>query len=60
MEVIHNILIEFGVPMKMVRIVKICVNETVDKHLLHKFFIQNDSKQKLKLKAIAVTSRGGP
>jgi hypothetical protein len=27
-EVLHNILIEFGVPMKLVRLIKMCLNET--------------------------------
>jgi hypothetical protein len=26
-EVLYNILIEFGVPMKVVRLIKICINE---------------------------------
>jgi hypothetical protein len=37
-EVLYNILIEFGVPMKLVRLIKMCLNETyrkvrVGKHL---------------------------
>jgi hypothetical protein len=27
-EVLYNILIEFGVPLKLVRLIKMCVNET--------------------------------
>jgi hypothetical protein len=27
-KVLHNILIEFGVPMKLVRLIKMCLNET--------------------------------
>jgi len=27
-EVLHNILIEFGIPMKLVRLIKMCLNET--------------------------------
>jgi hypothetical protein len=39
-EVLYNILIEFGVPMKLVRLVKMCLNETcgkvrIGKHLYH-------------------------
>jgi hypothetical protein len=29
-EVLYNILIEFGVPMKLVRLIKICLNETIN------------------------------
>jgi hypothetical protein len=37
-EVLYNILIEFGVPMKLVRLIKMCLNETygtvrIGKHL---------------------------
>ena len=28
MEVLYNILIEFGVPMKLVRLIKMCLTET--------------------------------
>jgi hypothetical protein len=49
-EVLYNILIEFGVPMKLVRLIKMCLNETyikvcVHKHLSESFPIQNDLKQ---------------
>jgi len=27
-EVLHNILIEYGIPKKLVRLIKMCVNET--------------------------------
>jgi hypothetical protein len=30
-EVFYNILIEFGVPMKLVGLIKICLNETIVK-----------------------------
>jgi hypothetical protein len=46
----HNILIEFGVPMKLVRLINTCLNETysevrIDKYLPEKFSIQNGLKQ---------------
>jgi hypothetical protein len=46
MEVLYNILIEFGIPMNLVRLVKMCVNATysivrVGKHLSDKFRIKN-------------------
>jgi len=30
-EVLHNILIDFGIPMKLVRLIKMCLNETYSK-----------------------------
>jgi hypothetical protein len=49
-EVLCNILIEFGVPMKLVRLIKMCLNETyskvhIGKHLSESFCIQNGVKQ---------------
>jgi hypothetical protein len=49
-EVLYNILIEFGVPMKAVRLIKMCLNDTyseirIGKHLSDSFPIQNDLKQ---------------
>jgi hypothetical protein len=49
-EVLYNILIEFGIPMKLVRLIKICLNETyskvrIGKHLSDSFPIQNCLKQ---------------
>jgi sorting nexin-29 len=45
-EVLYNILIEFGVPMKLVRLIKMCLNETyskvcIGKHLSDSFPIKN-------------------
>jgi hypothetical protein len=49
-EVLYNILIEFGVPMKLVRLIKMCLNETyskvcIGKRLSDRFPIQNGLKQ---------------
>jgi hypothetical protein len=49
-EVVYNILIEFGIPMKVVRLVKMCLNETysrvrVGKHLSNTFPIKNGLNQ---------------
>ena len=49
-EVLYNILIEFGIPMKLVRLIKICLNETcgrveVGKHLSDMLPITNGLKQ---------------
>jgi hypothetical protein len=50
-EVVYNILLEFGIPKKLVRLIKMCLNETystvpVGKLLSDKFPIQNLLKQK--------------
>jgi hypothetical protein len=49
-EVFYTILIEFGIPMQLVRSIKMCVNETyrkvrISKHLSDNFLIQNGLKQ---------------
>jgi hypothetical protein len=49
-EDLYNILLEFGVPQKLVRLIKMCLNETyskvrIGKHLSDKFPIQNVLKQ---------------
>ena len=46
----YNILIEFGIPMKLVSLIKMCMNETysrdwVGKHLSDMFPIKNGLKQ---------------
>jgi sorting nexin-29 len=48
-EVLYNILLEFGVPMKLVRFIKMCLNETyskirIGKRLSDSFLIQNGLK----------------
>ena len=47
----YNILIEFGIPVKMVNLIKMCLNENysrvrVGKHLCHIFPIMNGLKPK--------------
>jgi hypothetical protein len=47
---LYSILIEFGVPMKLVRLIKMCLNEMYSKarianHLSDNFPIQNGLKQ---------------
>ena len=49
-EVLYNILIQFGIPMKLVRIIKMCLNETqssvhVGKHMSDMLSIKNGLKQ---------------
>ena len=49
-KVLYNILIEFGIPMKLVRLIKMCLNETysrvrVGKNLFDMFPIRNGLKQ---------------
>jgi hypothetical protein len=50
MEALYNILIEFGIPLKLVRLIKMCLNETysrvrVGKRLSDSFPIKNGLKQ---------------
>jgi len=49
-EVLYNILIEFGIPRKLVGLIKMCLNETysrvrIGKNLSDKFTVQNGLKQ---------------
>ena len=49
-EVLNNILIQIGIRMKMVRLIKTCLNETysrvrVDEHQSDMFPVKNDLKQ---------------
>jgi len=48
-EVLYNILIEFSIPIKLIRLIKMCLNETycrvwVGKHLSDMFPIRNGLK----------------
>jgi hypothetical protein len=38
-EILYNILIEFGIPMKLVRLIKMCLNETYSKVRIGKHFV---------------------
>jgi hypothetical protein len=49
-QVLYNILIEFGIPMKLVRLIKMCLNEAfnkvcIGKHLSDSFPVRNGLKQ---------------
>jgi len=49
-QVLYIILIEFGIPVKLVRLIKMCLNEIcnrvwVEKHLSDMFLIKNNLKQ---------------
>jgi hypothetical protein len=49
-EILYNILIEFGILMALVRLIKMCLNETyskvrIGKHLSDSFLIQSGLKQ---------------
>jgi hypothetical protein len=49
-QVLYSIFIKFGVPMKLLRLIKMCLNETyskvcIGKHLSDSFLIQNGLKQ---------------
>jgi hypothetical protein len=49
-EVLYNIAIEFGIPMKLIRLIKMCLNETysrarVGKNLSGMFPFRNGLKQ---------------
>jgi hypothetical protein len=47
-EVLYNVLIESGVPMKLVRLFKICLNETYSKVRIGKHLSENFSIPKTK------------
>jgi hypothetical protein len=49
-EILYNILAEFGIAIKLIRLIKMCLNETyskvhIGKHLSHSFPLQNGLKQ---------------
>jgi hypothetical protein len=59
-EVFRNIPIEFDVSMKLVRLIKMCLNETynkvhISKHLSDKFPVQNGLKQEMLYRHYFVT-----
>jgi hypothetical protein len=48
-EVLYNILFEFSIQMKLVRLIKMCLSKNYGnvcrgKHLFHAFYIKNDLK----------------
>jgi hypothetical protein len=58
-EVLYNILIESGIPLKLVRLIKMCLNETysrvrVGKRLSGRFPIKNDLKKRRHFITIAL------
>jgi hypothetical protein len=60
-EVLYNILIEFWVPMKLARLIKMCLNETyskvcIGKHLSDSFPIQTGLKQRYALSPLLFNS----
>jgi hypothetical protein len=49
-EVLYKILIEFGIPMKLIRLIKMCLNETystvcIGRNLFYTFPIKNTLKK---------------
>jgi hypothetical protein len=59
--VLYNILLGFGMPKKLVRLIKMCLNETyskvcVGKHLSDTFPVQNGLKQDALLPCSSVLS----
>jgi hypothetical protein len=40
-EMLYSILIEFGVPMKLVRLIKMCLNEVYNKVLIGRYLFDN-------------------
>jgi len=49
-EIFYNIFIEFGIPMKLIRLIKMCLNETcsrvqMGKHLSDMFLVKNGLKK---------------
>jgi len=58
--VLYNILIEFGIPMQLVGLIKMCLNKTfsrvwVDKQLSDMFLIRNGFKQEYALSPCSST-----
>jgi hypothetical protein len=46
-EVLNNILIAFGIPMKLVTLIKMCLNEIYSKHLHDSFPFENSLNKEM-------------
>jgi hypothetical protein len=58
-KVLYNILIEFGIPLKLVRLITMCLNEMyskvcIGKHLSDNFPVQNGLKQGVALSPLLI------
>jgi hypothetical protein len=55
-EVLYNILIEFGIPMKLVRLIKICLNETYSKVRIGKHLSDSSYPEWFKARRCFITT----
>jgi hypothetical protein len=59
-EVLHSVLIEFGVPMKLVRLIKMCLNETYNKAHISKCHISYPKWSKIRRCFLAIAFQQCP